>query len=66
MDCSIGINNLMVLGFGYCTQFIPHCTICFRLDWEYANICYICEDGYYNDYYSSFCKPCNHECATCI
>ncbi|CAK69569.1 unnamed protein product (macronuclear) [Paramecium tetraurelia] len=65
INCIIGTNHLMVFGFGFCTQFIPHCLVCFRLNWEYNSICYLCEDGYYNDYYTSFCKPCNPECATC-
>ncbi|CAD8120690.1 unnamed protein product [Paramecium sonneborni] len=66
MDCSIGINNLMDVGFSYCTQFIPHCFACIRLNWEYGNVCYLCDDGYYNDYYTSFCKKCDPECALCI
>ncbi|CAK62038.1 unnamed protein product (macronuclear) [Paramecium tetraurelia] len=64
--CFLGIDNLMLIGTGYCSQMIPHCLFCNLNNWESNYICYLCEDGYYNDYFASFCKPCNPECATCI
>ncbi|CAD8188288.1 unnamed protein product [Paramecium octaurelia] len=64
--CSIGIDNLMIAGIGYCSHLIPNCLFCYQNNWEDSYICFICEDGYYNDYYTSVCKPCNPECAKCI
>ncbi|CAK62031.1 unnamed protein product (macronuclear) [Paramecium tetraurelia] len=64
--CALGINNLMLIGVGYCTHLIPNCLFCYQNNWESSYICFKCEDGYYTDYYTSFCKPCNPECATCI